>query len=102
MALLGVGSGPIGVSSGSPEALRVMHNRVDESAFFWEGSEFSPLLPKAPSGRKEKTLRSEDRREVWPAEGALAVPGLRAYLGLIVPPAASVTKDVGRGWVSGQ
>lgn len=44
-ALPGVGSSPTGVSSGSPEALRVMHNRGDESACFGVGgwSEASPL-----------------------------------------------------------
>lgn len=64
MALLGVGSGPTGVSSGSPEALRAMHNRVDESAFFWEGSEFSPLTPKG-SQREE----GEDLAQRGPTRG---------------------------------
>lgn len=79
-ALPGVGSGPTRVFSGSLEALRVMHNPVDESAFFWEESEASPLTLKGSQPEEGEELaqrgpkRGLDRRRDPGCQAAPRLP----------------------------
>nr|XP_023500460.1 uncharacterized protein LOC111774207 [Equus caballus] len=88
-------SGPTGLFSGFRAAQRVMQNWVDESAFLWDESKVSLCLAGALSPRKGKNCARRKDGRSGQREGTLFRPASVCFCGLILPAAASVTRDAG-------